>query len=59
MPDPSPVKDRGHQSVLPQGRDLLVFSPYLYGKSIIWKVMWTNQKWGRGRGRGSGIQVGV
>jgi len=40
--------------------DWPAFSPYLYGKRISWKVVWANQKWGRGRGsRGSGSQVVV
>ena len=32
--------------------DWLVFSPYLYGKRISWKVVWANQK-------GGGVGVGV
>ena len=39
--------------------DWLVFSPYLYGKRISWKVVWANQKWGWGRGKGGGSQVGM
>ena len=39
--------------------DGLVYCPYLYRKRISWKVVWANQKWGQGRGRGSGSQVGV
>jgi len=37
----------------------LVFSPYLYRKRISWKVVWANQKWGWGRGKGGGSQVGM
>jgi hypothetical protein len=37
--------------------DWLVFSPYLYGKRISWKVVWANQM--GGGDRGSGSQGGV
>jgi hypothetical protein len=38
--------------------DWLVFSPYLYGKRISWKVVWANQKWRWGRGSGSHVGMG-